>query len=207
MLEVVALCYTLLERLLPTWSFTSSSYVPLTPSKTFLTPDGQFDSIELTTPISQARPRLRSSGIQGVVDPALGDTYPREIYEDMAELALECSVFNKDDRPSMKVINISFHGSNILGSNMWREMDEIRRQYCKSKIVSSFLQAVLNILEPHLKGCEPPELLDTYSSTWESMDSSIPTEASSSANVTTHSTHSRDSKVTTVEMTSTLLPR
>lgn len=206
MLEV-ALCYTLLEKLLPTWSFPSSSYVSLTPSKTFLTLDDQFDSIELTTPISQARPRLRSTGIQGIVDPALGDSYPREIFEDMAELALECSVFNKDDRPSMKVINMSFHSSNILGSNMWREMDEIRRQYCKPEIMSSFLQAVLNILEPHLKGCEPPELLDTYSSTWESMDSGIPTEASSSTIATTHSTHSRDSEVTTIEMTSTLLPR
>lgn len=74
--------------------------------------------MELTTPISQARPRLRSSGIQGVVDPALGDSYPREIYEDMAELALECSVFNKDDRPSMKVVNLNFHSSNFLASNM-----------------------------------------------------------------------------------------
>ena len=96
----------------------SSSYVPLTPSQTFLTPDGQFDSIELTIPISQARPRLRSRGIQGIVDPALGDSYPREIFEDMAELALECSVFNKDDRPSMKVMNMSYHGSNFLASNM-----------------------------------------------------------------------------------------
>ena len=77
----------------------------------------------------------------------------------------------------------------------------------KPKIVSSFVQAVLNILEPHLKGCQPPEMSDTYSSTWESMDSGNPTEASSSTNVTTPSTRSRDSKVTTIEMTSTLLPR
>lgn len=58
----------------------------------------------MTIPLWQARPRLRSGGIQGIADPALGDSYPREIFEDMAELALECSVFNKDDRPSMKVI-------------------------------------------------------------------------------------------------------
>jgi len=51
----------------------------------------------------QARPRFRSGGIEAIVDPKLGDTYPKEVFADMAELAMECALFNKDDRPSMKV--------------------------------------------------------------------------------------------------------
>lgn len=56
----------------------------------------------------QARPKFKSGGIEAIVDSKLDDSYPKDIYTDMAEIALSCALFNKDDRPAMKVSFLSF---------------------------------------------------------------------------------------------------
>jgi len=54
------------------------------------------------------KPRLREGGIEAIADPKLGDDYPKDVFQDMAELGLECSSFDKEDRPSMKVTSLSY---------------------------------------------------------------------------------------------------
>lgn len=51
----------------------------------------------------QVRPKLKEEGIRAIVDPKLGDDYPEDIYQDMAKLGLQCALFDKDSRPTMKV--------------------------------------------------------------------------------------------------------
>ena len=51
----------------------------------------------------QAKPRLAEGGIEAISDPNLGDDYPRDVFHCMAELGMECALFDKDQRPSMKV--------------------------------------------------------------------------------------------------------
>lgn len=51
----------------------------------------------------QVKPRLKEGGIEAIIDPKMGDDYPKDVYQDMAELGLECSLFDKEYRPSMKV--------------------------------------------------------------------------------------------------------
>ena len=51
----------------------------------------------------QVKPRVAEGGIEAIADPKLGDNYPKDIFQAMAELGMECASFDKDQRPSMKV--------------------------------------------------------------------------------------------------------
>jgi hypothetical protein len=51
----------------------------------------------------QARPRFAEGGIEAIADPKLGDDYPEDVFQAMAELGFKCASFEKDQRPSMKV--------------------------------------------------------------------------------------------------------
>lgn len=42
-------------------------------------------------------------GIDFVVDPELGTNYPRDLFISLVDLALKCSNFKRDTRPTMKV--------------------------------------------------------------------------------------------------------
>lgn len=57
----------------------------------------------------QVKPRFRDEGVEKIVDPALGDTYDKEILKVMTEVALMCAAFSKNDRPSMKVLSVNHH--------------------------------------------------------------------------------------------------
>ncbi|KAG0620203.1 hypothetical protein M758_4G197700 [Ceratodon purpureus] len=56
--------------------------------------------------IKWVEPRLRDGGIDLIVDPKLEGNYSREIFQQMAELALHCSASEKKDRPTMKAVVI-----------------------------------------------------------------------------------------------------
>jgi len=45
------------------------------------------------------------AGIDLIVDPKLEGNYPRDVFLQMANLALHCSASEKKDRPTMKVIS------------------------------------------------------------------------------------------------------
>ncbi|KAG0569894.1 hypothetical protein KC19_6G123800 [Ceratodon purpureus] len=128
--------------------------------------------------VEWARPRYRSGGIEAIVDPKLGDTYPKDVFSDMAELAMECALFNKDDRPSMKAV------LNIL---------EPQLHNCQppppSEDISSWDSMDL---------ASAPSHAPSQSSTGDFTGGSSITNASSSHPLV---------KQTRVEMTSTLLPR
>jgi hypothetical protein len=51
----------------------------------------------------QATPRLQEVGIETIVDAQLEGNYPRDIYQDMAELAIMCAAYEKKSPPLMKV--------------------------------------------------------------------------------------------------------
>jgi hypothetical protein len=55
----------------------------------------------------QVKPRFLSGGVDDVVDTSLGDDYDKEVLKVMIEVALACSAFSKNDRPTMKVHNVS----------------------------------------------------------------------------------------------------
>ncbi|CAK9274611.1 unnamed protein product [Sphagnum jensenii] len=54
--------------------------------------------------IQWATPRLEEGGIEAIVDAQLEGNYPKDIYLDMAQLAVRCAAFEKDFRPSMKAV-------------------------------------------------------------------------------------------------------
>lgn len=62
--------------------------------------------------VEWVRPKLKEEGIRAIVDPKLGDDYPEDIYQDMAKLGLQCALFDKDSRPTMKEV------VNILDTNL-----------------------------------------------------------------------------------------
>ncbi|KAI5069322.1 hypothetical protein GOP47_0015623 [Adiantum capillus-veneris] len=47
---------------------------------------------------------LQTGKTESIVDPRLGDRYPKQIYQDIIRLALDCAAFKSGDRPSMKVV-------------------------------------------------------------------------------------------------------
>lgn len=52
---------------------------------------------------TQAKPKLRRDGIASIVDPSLKDEYAPDMFFEMADLALKCTAYEKDDRPTMRV--------------------------------------------------------------------------------------------------------
>lgn len=48
-------------------------------------------------------PRLQDGGIETIVDAQLESNYSRDMYQDMAELAIMCAAYEKEYRPWMKV--------------------------------------------------------------------------------------------------------
>lgn len=52
----------------------------------------------------QAKPKLRRDGIASIVDPCLKDEYAPDMFFEMADLALKCTLYEKDDRPTMRVL-------------------------------------------------------------------------------------------------------
>ncbi|KAG0625361.1 hypothetical protein M758_2G048800 [Ceratodon purpureus] len=82
--------------------------------------------------VEWARPRFAEGGIEAIADRKLGDDYPKDVFQAMAELGLECSLFDKDQRPSMKeVVSIlEPHLSNCVKpppshdySSTWESME------------------------------------------------------------------------------------
>nr|XP_024365351.1 BRASSINOSTEROID INSENSITIVE 1-associated receptor kinase 1-like isoform X2 [Physcomitrium patens] len=81
--------------------------------------------------VEWARPKFKSGGIEAIVDSKLDDSYPKDIYTDMAEIALSCALFNKDDRPAMKdvlsILEPHFHSCKAPishdYSSGWESMD------------------------------------------------------------------------------------
>ncbi|KAH7277673.1 hypothetical protein KP509_38G001600 [Ceratopteris richardii] len=43
-------------------------------------------------------------GIRAVIDPRLGPNFPVQLYEEVAEIAMKCTAFERGDRPTMKFI-------------------------------------------------------------------------------------------------------
>ena len=60
----------------------------------------------LIVSIFQAKPRLNKLGLDSIVDPRLHGDYPPAVFLDMANLAIMCSLFDKNERPTMRVRNI-----------------------------------------------------------------------------------------------------
>jgi hypothetical protein len=56
----------------------------------------------------QAKPKLRRDGIASIVDPCLKDDYSPDMFFDMADLALRCTSYEKQERPSMRVCFATF---------------------------------------------------------------------------------------------------
>jgi serine/threonine protein kinase len=54
--------------------------------------------------VEWARPRFAEGGIEAIADPKLGDDYPEDVFQAMAELGFKCASFEKDQRPSMKEV-------------------------------------------------------------------------------------------------------
>ncbi|KAH6557308.1 hypothetical protein KP509_1Z122000 [Ceratopteris richardii] len=50
------------------------------------------------------KPRVVKQGIQAVIDPRLGSNFPVEAYEEVAEIAMNCTAFERGDRPTMQFI-------------------------------------------------------------------------------------------------------
>ncbi|KAH7280431.1 hypothetical protein KP509_37G067000 [Ceratopteris richardii] len=50
------------------------------------------------------KPRKVKQGIQAVIDPRLGPDFPVEAYDEIAEIAMGCTAFERGDRPTMKFI-------------------------------------------------------------------------------------------------------
>lgn len=46
--------------------------------------------------------KLKTEGLASIVDPRLDGKYPKDIYRDVAQLAIDCASFNTNERPSMK---------------------------------------------------------------------------------------------------------
>ncbi|MCO5554082.1 hypothetical protein L7F22_007608 [Adiantum nelumboides] len=61
--------------------------------------------------------------LESIVDPRLGDRYPKQIYQDILKLAMDCAAFKSGDRPSMKVVVAILDGCrwsvapNLIGLN------------------------------------------------------------------------------------------
>ncbi|KAH9551921.1 hypothetical protein CY35_09G038400 [Sphagnum magellanicum] len=66
--------------------------------------NGNSQGDELNNLVQWATPRLQEGGIETIIDAQLEGNYPRDIYQDMAELAIMCAAYEKEFRPSMKVI-------------------------------------------------------------------------------------------------------
>ena len=47
--------------------------------------------------------KMKTMGLEYVIDPRLGNNYPKTIYDDIIKLAMDCASFHSEDRPSMKV--------------------------------------------------------------------------------------------------------
>ncbi|KAH7280435.1 hypothetical protein KP509_37G067300 [Ceratopteris richardii] len=50
------------------------------------------------------KPRKIKQGIQAVIDPRLGSNFPVEAYDEVAEIAMDCTAFERGDRPTMKFV-------------------------------------------------------------------------------------------------------
>ncbi|KAH6557645.1 hypothetical protein KP509_1Z102000 [Ceratopteris richardii] len=50
------------------------------------------------------KPRVVKQGIQAVIDPRLGSNFPIDAYEEVAEIAMNCTAFERGDRPTMQFI-------------------------------------------------------------------------------------------------------
>ncbi|CAM6009445.1 unnamed protein product [Sphagnum balticum] len=51
---------------------------------------------ELNNLVQWATPRLREGGIENIVDAQLEGNYPRDIYQNMAELTIKCAAHEKE---------------------------------------------------------------------------------------------------------------
>ncbi|KAH7445445.1 hypothetical protein KP509_01G009600 [Ceratopteris richardii] len=54
--------------------------------------------------VEWAKVKMKSEGIQGIVDPRMRDDVPLSIYGRVTHLAINCASFNKNDRPHMKEV-------------------------------------------------------------------------------------------------------
>ncbi|KAH6559032.1 hypothetical protein KP509_1Z031200 [Ceratopteris richardii] len=54
--------------------------------------------------IGWVRSRLAIKGINSITDPRLGEVYPLHAYEELARLAVSCTAFDKDARPTMQFV-------------------------------------------------------------------------------------------------------
>ncbi|KAG0632318.1 hypothetical protein M758_1G319400 [Ceratodon purpureus] len=61
-------------------------------------------SREVINLMAWAKPKLRRDGIASIVDPLLKDDYAPDMFFEMADLALRCTSYEKEDRPSMRAV-------------------------------------------------------------------------------------------------------
>eukprot|EP00246_Nothoceros_aenigmaticus_P016754 TRINITY_DN7813_c0_g2_i1.p1 TRINITY_DN7813_c0_g2~~TRINITY_DN7813_c0_g2_i1.p1 ORF type:complete len:827 (-),score=114.84 TRINITY_DN7813_c0_g2_i1:455-2935(-) len=54
--------------------------------------------------IEWTKKRYNTSGLRAIIDPLIENEYSSDAYNAMTELGLQCTSFNKDERPSMKVV-------------------------------------------------------------------------------------------------------
>jgi hypothetical protein len=71
----------------------------------------------------QTKLKVKAVGIEYVIDPRLGNNYPKDIYNDVIKLAIDCASFNSEDRPSMKVKTI----------NMWACLHQLDTHTIKNR--------------------------------------------------------------------------
>lgn len=54
--------------------------------------------------VGWVKPKLVRKGIHAVIDPRLGPNFPVDAYEEVAEMAVSCTAFERGDRPSMQTV-------------------------------------------------------------------------------------------------------
>lgn len=60
--------------------------------------------------VGWVKPKLQRKDIQGIIDPRIGPKYPVEAYRQVAELAVQCTSFERADRPSMQTVASTLEG-------------------------------------------------------------------------------------------------
>ncbi|KAH7302342.1 hypothetical protein KP509_23G068300 [Ceratopteris richardii] len=60
--------------------------------------------------VGWVKPRLVKNGIDSIIDPRFGENYPKEAYQELAEIAVSCTAFERGDRPTMQFVANKLEG-------------------------------------------------------------------------------------------------
>ncbi|KAH7278162.1 hypothetical protein KP509_38G027600 [Ceratopteris richardii] len=54
--------------------------------------------------VGWVKPRIVRKGIHAIIDPRMGTNYPAEVYAEVTEIAMDCTAFERGDRPTMQAV-------------------------------------------------------------------------------------------------------